>query len=154
MFNRNALAFAAFAAAALVSQAANSAAAPDPALVHTASGALQGTKDNGVLSFKGIPYATPPIDALRWRPPQPVKAWKDVRPATEFGAICQQIYNARDNGVGALPMSEDCLTLNVFAPIGAKKAPVMFWVHGGGFVNGSGTAALYEGSSLARQGIV
>ncbi len=83
-----------------------------------------------------------------------MKSWDDPRPAKEFGAVCQQIYNARDNGVGALPMSEDCLTLNVFAPTGAKKAPVMFWIHGGGFVNGSGTAALYDGSALARQGVV
>jgi para-nitrobenzyl esterase len=153
MFNRNAFAVAAFAAAAWASPVA-SGAPPDPAQVRTASGALQGIKDNDVVTFKGIPYAAPPTDALRWRPPQPVKGWSDVRPAKEYGAICQQIYNAHDNGVGAMPMSEDCLTLNVFAPIGAKKAPVMFWIHGGGFVNGSGTAGLYEGSALARQGVV
>ncbi|MDQ2948854.1 MAG: carboxylesterase family protein [Acidobacteriota bacterium] len=157
MINRNAVTFASIAitAALLASLSAQAAAHSDPTQVRIASGALAGARDNDVVSFKGIPYAAPPIDVLRWRPPQPVKSWSEVRPAKEFGAICQQIYNARDNGVGALPMNEDCLTLNVFAPAGQKKAaPVMFWIHGGGFVNGSGTAGLYDGSALARQGVV
>lgn len=119
-----------------------------------ASGALQGVRDGDVVSFKGIPYAAPPVGVLRWKPPQPVKAWRGVRAADKMGAICQQVHNAKDDGVGPLPMSEDCLTLNVFAPANAKRAPVMFWIHGGGFVNGSGTAALYDGAELARQGVV
>ncbi|HET9159644.1 MAG TPA: carboxylesterase family protein [Caulobacteraceae bacterium] len=123
-------------------------------IVRIASGALAGVRDGDVVSFKAIPYAAPPVGELRWRPPQPVKAWSGVRPADRVGAMCEQVYNARDNGVGPLPMSEDCLTLNVFAPAPAKGAPVMFWIHGGGFINGSGTADLYDGSALARQGVV
>jgi len=122
--------------------------------VRIESGTLAGARSDNVASFKNIPYAAPPVGDLRWRPPQPVNPWTGVRPATTVGVLCQQKYNAQDNGVGPLPMSEDCLTLNVFAPAGARKAPVMFWIHGGGFVNGSGTAALYDGTALAKQGVV
>jgi para-nitrobenzyl esterase len=122
--------------------------------VRIASGRLAGTPDRGTVSFKNIPYAAPPVGARRWTPPQPVVPWKGIRAADRAGAICQQKYQPTDNGVGPLPMSEDCLTLNVYAPAGAKRAPVMFWIHGGGFVNGSGTAALYDGTALARQGVV
>jgi para-nitrobenzyl esterase len=155
MINRSAVAIATILTATVATSGAARAAAPlDPTVARIASGALQGVKDNDVISFKGIPYAAPPIGDLRWRAPQPVKPWSDARPAKDFGAICQQTFNARDNGVGALPMSEDCLTLNVYSPVAAKKAPVMVWIHGGGFVNGSGTAGLYDGSALARQGVV
>jgi para-nitrobenzyl esterase len=117
-------------------------------------GMLSGVPNGDVVSFKGIPYAAPPVGELRWRPPQPANPWAGVRPAANYGAICEQKYNSKDNGVGPLPKSEDCLTLNVFAPMQAKMAPVMVWIHGGGFVNGSGSAALYDGSALARQGVV
>jgi para-nitrobenzyl esterase len=127
--------------------------APAPE-VKVIEGALAGVRDGGVVSFKGIPFAAPPVGELRWRPPQPAKQWTGVLAADKYGAICEQKYNAGDNGVGALPKSEDCLTLNVFASAAAKTAPVMVWIHGGGFVNGSGTAALYEGSALARQGVI
>lgn len=122
--------------------------------ISVTGGKLSGSRTGDVVSFKAIPYAAPPVAALRWRPPQSVVPWKGVRPADKYGAICEQKYQPSDNGVGALPMSEDCLTLNVFAPANARHAPVMFWIHGGGFVNGSGTAALYDGSALARQGVV
>lgn len=125
-----------------------------PTLVLTKSGALRGSLQDGIVSFKGIPYAAPPVGALRWRPPQPEKPWRGVREADRVGAICEQKYQPADNGVGPLPISEDCLTLNVFARADAKAEPVMFWIHGGGFVNGSGTAALYDGTALARQGVV
>jgi para-nitrobenzyl esterase len=141
-------------AASLLTSRSEAVTHSDPSQVRIVSGALQGVMSDGVVSFKGIPYAAPPLDELRWRPPQPVKPWTGVLPAKEFGAICQQIYNARDNGVGAPPMSEDCLTLNVFATAAAKNLPVMVWIHGGGFVNGSGSAALYDGTALARQGVV
>jgi para-nitrobenzyl esterase len=117
-------------------------------------GALAGVRDGDVVSFKGIPFAAPPVGDLRWRPPQPVRPWSGVRAADRYGALCEQKYNPSDNGVGPLPMSEDCLTLNVFAPPRARALPVMVWIHGGGFVNGSATAALYDGSALARQGVV
>jgi para-nitrobenzyl esterase len=127
---------------------------PTAPQVTVESGALAGVREADVVSFKGVPFAASPVGDLRWRPPQAAKPWKGVRAADKYGPICQQTYNAGDNGVGPLPMSEDCLTLNVFAPADAKALPVMVWIHGGGFVNGSGTAALYDGSALARQGVV
>jgi para-nitrobenzyl esterase len=119
------------------------------------SGRLQGVAADGVTSFKGVPYARPPVGDLRWRAPQRPEPWRDVRDASRYGALCMQKI-APDNGVGPGPASEDCLTLNVFAPAAraAARLPVMVWIHGGGFVNGSGTAALYDGSALARQGVV
>jgi len=117
------------------------------------TGALKGVTADGVTSFKAIPYAAPPVGPLRWRPPAPAPAWSDVRDASRYGAICMQKI-VKDNGVGPGPASEDCLTLNVFAPVGAKHLPVMVWIHGGGLVNGSATADLYDGSALARQGVV
>lgn len=122
--------------------------------VKIADGVLAGVRDGDVLSFKGIPFAAAPVGELRWRPPQPTKHWSGVRPANKYGPICEQRYNEQDNGVGALPKSEDCLTLNVFASAAAKSAPVMVWIHGGAFVNGSGTAGLYDGTALAKQGVV
>jgi len=121
--------------------------------VHVDSGALKGVTADGVTSFKAIPYAAPPVGPLRWKPPAPAVAWSGVRDASHYGAICMQKI-VKDNGVGPGPASEDCLTLNVFAPAGAKHLPVMVWIHGGGLVNGSATADLYDGSALARQGMV
>jgi para-nitrobenzyl esterase len=122
----------------------------------TTAGPVNGVVDSDVVAFKGIPYAAPPVGPLRWRPPQPVAAWKAPLKADKLGPICMQKYNPKDNGVGPLPMSEDCLTLNVWRPYQASPhaLPVMVWIHGGGFVNGSGTAALYDGAALARQGVV
>jgi para-nitrobenzyl esterase len=124
--------------------------------VKTTSGLVIGAADDDVVAFKGVPYAAPPVGPLRWRPPQPAPAWPQPLVANKVGPICMQKYNAKDNGVGPLPMSEDCLTLNVWRPFAEADhpLPVMVWIHGGGFVNGSGTAALYDGSALARQGVV
>ena len=126
-------------------------------VVHVAQGDVQGVRADGVASFKGLPYAAPPVGPLRWRAPQPAPLWTDVRQADRVGAVCIQPPANGDNGVGPWPMSEDCLTLNVFAPADAGTGaplPVMVWIHGGGYVNGSGTADLYDGSSLARRGVV
>ena len=145
MINKTILAIAAVGAIAATGAASQ--------VVQVQSGTLNGVTAEGVVSFKGIPYAAPPVGDLRWRAPQPVESWAGVRAADKFGPICMQKITP-DNGVGPGPASEACLTLNVFAPTGAKHLPVMVWIHGGGFVNGSATAALYDGSALARQGVV
>jgi para-nitrobenzyl esterase len=127
--------------------------------VTVTGGQVWGLVADGVASFKGIPYAAPPVGPLRWKPPQPVVPWQGVRAGDRSGAVCMQIVpkGRRDTGLGDQPMSEDCLTLNLYAPKGASAAapvPVMVWIHGGGLVNGSGTADLYDGANLARQGVV
>ena len=125
-------------------------------VVQIDSGRISGATESGVSSYKGIPYAAPPVGNFRWRPPQPVAAWSGTRLADKVGPLCKQKINTADNGVGPPPDSEDCLNLDVYAPAKARRAslPVMFWIHGGGYVNGSGTAALYSGTGLARQGVV
>ncbi|TAJ67387.1 carboxylesterase family protein [Brevundimonas sp.] len=122
----------------------------------TAQGGIVGRRVDGVASFKGLPYAAPPVGPLRWRPPQQPAAWTGERDAGQVGAICIQPPSNGDPGVGPLPMSEDCLTLNVWTPEarGTEPLPVMVWIHGGGYNNGSGTAALYDGARLARRGVV
>ncbi len=124
--------------------------------VEIESGALVGVVKAGVLAFKGVPYAAAPIGDLRWRPPQPTTPWRGLRRAQYNGPISLQVHKPEDNGVGPLPMSEDCLTLNIWTPVerGEAALPVMVWIHGGGFVNGSATAALYDGANLARDGVV
>jgi para-nitrobenzyl esterase len=124
--------------------------------VKTATGLVIGAADDDVVAFKGVPYAAAPVGPLRWRAPQPAPAWTTPLKADKVGPLCLQKYDAKDNGVGPLPMSEDCLTLNVWRPFAEANAPlpVMVWIHGGGFVNGSGTAVLYDGAALARQGVV
>jgi para-nitrobenzyl esterase len=143
-----------FIALGLAALATAASAQPAAPVVRTDSGALQGVETQGVVRYLGIPYAAPPVGALRWRPPQPAASWSGVRPADRFGPVCMQKLDPSDNGVGPGPASEDCLTLNLFAPAGAKGLPVMVWIHGGGLVNGSASAKLYDGSALARQGVV
>ena len=119
-------------------------------------GVLVGRAAEGVAGFRAIPYAAPPVGPLRWRAPQRPEAWQGERDATQFGAICIQPPSNGDPGVGPLPMSEDCLTLNVWTPEvrGDEPLPVMVWNHGGGLNNGSGTAALNDGTNLAKRGVV
>ena len=131
--------------------------APDDAAprARVEQGVLAGREADGVASFRGVPYAMPPVGELRWRPPQRAGSWNGVRDASQLGAICIQPPANGDNGVGPLPMSEDCLTLNVWSPVERDgPLPVMFWIHGGGLNNGSGTAALYDGTRLAKRGVV
>lgn len=123
--------------------------------VEVVEGALLGRETQGVQAFRAIPYAAPPVDARRWRAPGPAQAWTGDREAGAPGAICIQPPANGDPGVGPLPMSEDCLTLDVWTPArAAGPLPVMIWIHGGGYNNGSGTAALYDGANLARRGVV
>lgn len=117
-------------------------------------GAVRGTAQNGILSFKNIPFATPPVGALRWRAPRPPLAWEGVRDATVFGPACPQREAAAAAGGGVAVQSEDCLQLNVWAPDGARDLPVMVWIHGGAYRIGSAVFPLYDGRAFAEQGVV
>ncbi|CAN5121139.1 carboxylesterase family protein [soil metagenome] len=132
-----------------------SAQAAGPPKVRIDSGALVGVEANGVSAFKGIPFAAPPVGALRWLAPQRAAHWTGDRAADAYGAPCMQALS-KDNGLGQAAPSEDCLTVNVWSPDlkPAKKLPVMVWIHGGGYTGGSGTALLYDGTELAKQGVV
>lgn len=138
---------------------ASAAAAPPPA-VRVDSGQLQGVVDDGVASYKGIPFAAPPVGDLRWRPPQPAVPWTGVRQSAQYGADCMQGRFGPPPAPGAPPApppSEDCLFLNVWSPASAArgaKLPVMVWIYGGGFVGGSSASPNTSGTQFARQGIV
>ena len=119
------------------------------------SGILRGLTEDGVDIYKGIPYAAPPIGELRWRPPQPITPWEGVRDASEYGHNCAQSGRGGAPGSIAEGSSEDCLYLNVWAPsksTAKDKLPVMLWIHGGGFVGGSGAGI--SGTEFAKQGVI
>ena len=127
-------------------------------VVRTDAGLVEGavSADSKVRSFKGIPFAAPPVGALRWKPPQPVASWTGIRKATEFGARCMQgrIYDDmvfRDNGP-----REDCLYLNVWTPATSPQEhlPVMVWIYGGGFAAGATSEPRQDGEVLAKKGVV
>ena len=123
-------------------------------LTEIESGTLRGRTGigpAGVRHYLGIPYAAPPLGALRWRAPQPVLPWAGTRDATRFGDDAPQESARALRGAG---MSEDCLTLNVWAPEGARALPVLVWLHGGGFTNGSGSDPRSDGAALATRGAV
>jgi para-nitrobenzyl esterase len=129
--------------------------------VRVEQGQLSGAagRNPGVKIYRGIPYAAPPVGHLRWKPPKPAAKWKGVRQATEFSNGCVQLRPARHSPMAVnetLSQSEDCLYLNIWTPANSAddKLPVMFWIHGGGFIIGHGSAPAYEGENLARKGVV
>jgi len=126
--------------------------------IKIANGVVEGIsdKDTAVRTFKGIPFAAPPVGDLRWQAPQPVKDWTGVRKADQFGPRCMQRPIFGDMGFRSNGMSEDCLYLNVWTPAKSnrERLPVLVYFYGGGFVAGDGSEARYQGESMARKGIV
>ena len=125
-------------------------------VVEAPAGTVEGKAVGKVREFKGIPFAQPPVGPLRWKAPQPLAAWTGVRKAQSFGAACIQ---PRPNAVHiyANPpakISEDCLTLNIWAPERAKDAPVIVWIHGGALTTGYSHEGMYDGAKLAARGAI
>lgn len=135
-----------------------------PNNIKTEAGLISGTtnKEGDIRVFKGIPFAAPPVGALRWKSPQPVTSWKDVRACTNFGASPMQGAPApfsmwsEEFLIPKEPIGEDCLYLNVWT--GAKsetdKRPVLVWIYGGGFASGGSAVPIYDGEAMAKKGIV
>lgn len=126
-------------------------------IVRTQTGELCGIAERDVFAFKGIPYALPPLGALRWRAPKPASAWQGIRKADQFGNACIQISGIPEDFGGAPePQSEDCLYLNVWTPKPdpAANLAVMVWIHGGAYVFGSGGVSFYSGAPQAKKGAV
>jgi len=119
------------------------------------SGLIEGSQMGTTRVFKGIPYAAPPVGPLRWRPPMPVSSWRGVRKAASHSPACPQLGSYPPDAPRE-PISEDCLTLNVWAPAtkSAGKIPVMVWIHGGSLLNGSGSLPQYTGAQLAARGVI
>jgi para-nitrobenzyl esterase len=130
---------------------------PSTPLVQMQQGALLGLTEDNIQIWRGIPFAAPPVGALRWRSPQPVAPWTGVREAQTFSpASWQNIDYCRELGGGDPGrFSEDCLYLNVWAPAaGTEPLPVMVWLHGGGFTIGAGSLPPYDGKPLAKRGVI
>lgn len=127
-----------------------------PPVVAVAGGQVRGRASDGQQVYLGMPYAAPPTGPLRWKPPAAVVPWTGVRDALALGPACIQpetkipsIYTQ-----DPMPASEDCLTLNVWAPADARRAPVFVWIHGGALAKGSSREPFYDGAALAREGLV
>lgn len=124
--------------------------------VDVTGGRVSGVVTDGIAAFKGIPFAAPPVGALRWKAPQPVVKWTGVKAATTFAPGCMQdptlarLFGAPD------AISEDCLHLNVWTPAksGAERLPVMVWIYGGAFTSGMTSIPAYDGAPLAEKGVV
>ena len=130
---------------------------PTAPRVKVTNGTLEGvTEPTNVQSFKGIPFAAPPVGDLRWKAPQPAKNWTGVRPAKQFGPRAMQRAIFGDMNFRSTGMGEDCLYLNVWTPAkaGKEKLPVLVYFYGGGFVAGDGSEPRYDGESMAKRGIV
>lgn len=121
----------------------------------TQNGVVQGVAGDGVVSWKGIPFAAPPVGPLRWRAPQPAQSWSGLRDASDYSSDCMQEPFPSDAAPLGTEPAEDCLYLNVWKPEGdTKDLPVMVWIYGGGFVNGGASPPTYSGAPLARDGVI
>jgi para-nitrobenzyl esterase len=129
----------------------------DP-IVSVTQGEVRGREKDGVLSFKGIPYAAAPFGVHRFSAPAPAESWAGVRDVLEYGpTVPKPLYSGAMAGL--LPDLEipglDCLNLNIWTPAAdSARRPVLVWIHGGGFVCGSGSLNIYDGSKFARYGVV
>jgi para-nitrobenzyl esterase len=127
-------------------------------VVDAPAGAVRGEAGEGVAVFRGVPYALPPTGWRRWKPPAEMPRWREIRDATRFGPACHQ-PTARGTSIYAPAesptMSEDCLSLNIWAPEGVSEAPVFVWIHGGALNTGASSEAMYDGARMAAsQGMV
>lgn len=130
---------------------------PSNDTVRVEGGLISGTVADGVRSFKGVPFAAPPEGELRWKPPQPVAAWEGIRKCDAFGPDCPQAPYPAGSIYASPPrkQSEDCLYLNVWtAASRGERRPVMVWIHGGALTRGSGATRAYDGTALAKKGVV
>lgn len=131
------------------------AAQPAGPTIRTDNGVVRGQATDGVESWKGIPFAAPPVGPLRWRAPQPAARWTGVRDATRYSPDCMQKPFPSDAAPLGTTPAEDCLYANVWRPAGAKgKLPVLVWIYGGGFVNGGASPPTYAGANMAKKGVV
>jgi para-nitrobenzyl esterase len=127
--------------------------------VVTESGAISGVREGDVSVYKGVPFAAPPVGDLRWRQPAHVAPWADTRKADAFAPACMQVGVSMP-GETPPAVSEDCLYLNIWTPAGAKTMsarehlPVIVWIYGGGYINGSASMPLYWGDQLALKGVI
>jgi para-nitrobenzyl esterase len=126
-------------------------------VVNAPAGKMRGTLEGGMRLFLGIPFAEPPVGERRWQPPVPLPRWEGVREATEFGPGCYQPQSAGLSNIYSrhpMPLSEDCLTLNIWSPEDASDAPVFVWIYGGALTTGASREPLYDGRRLAERGAV
>ena len=123
----------------------------DTVRVDTQSGPIEGRMKEGALLFAGVPYAAPPVDTLRFKPPEPHPTWTEVRPALKFGPAAPQLPGTGMTGSGAVRWDEDCLTLNVSTPAcDTKSRAVLVWIHGGAYRTGQGSIPWYNGARFAK----
>ncbi len=124
--------------------------------VNAPAGKMEGLLEGKVRVFKGIPYVLPPVGAARWKPPAPMPRWAGVKETVDYGPACWQPKPTLSNIYtrDPMPMSEDCLNLNIWAPVNAHNAPVFFWIYGGALVGGANREPAYNGTRFADQGIV
>lgn len=132
--------------------------AEEASVIRAQAGAVRGVQEGGITVFRGIPYAEAPVGERRWQPPVAKAPWQGVLDAEAFGPPCfQPEERGAANNIYAEElgeMSEDCLTLNVWAPEGATNAPVLVWIHGGALVAGASSFGMYDGAHLADEGTV